>query len=55
MTRIFRQQIVHTTTHAYLLLFSNRGRVLRLQVAIRTSTHRLAGDKVAEPLEPPAE
>ncbi|HUZ41150.1 MAG TPA: DNA gyrase subunit A [Acidimicrobiales bacterium] len=27
----FVQQIVHTTTHAYLLLFSNRGRVFRLR------------------------
>jgi DNA gyrase subunit A len=27
----FVNQIVHTTTHAYLLLFSNRGRVFRLR------------------------
>lgn len=27
----FVSQIVHTTTHAYLLLFSNRGRVFRLR------------------------
>ena len=27
----FVQQIVHTTTHAYLLMFSNRGRVFRLR------------------------
>jgi len=27
----FVDQIVHTTTHAYLLLFSNRGRVFRLR------------------------
>jgi DNA gyrase subunit A len=27
----FVQQIVHTTTHAFLLLFSNRGRVFRLR------------------------
>jgi len=27
----FIDQIVHTTTHAYLLLFSNRGRVFRLR------------------------
>jgi DNA gyrase subunit A len=27
----FVQQIIHTTTHAYLLLFSNRGRVFRLR------------------------
>jgi DNA gyrase subunit A len=27
----FVQQILHTTTHAYLLLFSNRGRVFRLR------------------------
>jgi DNA gyrase subunit A len=27
----FVQQIIHTTTHAYVLLFSNRGRVFRLR------------------------
>ena len=27
----FVDQIIHTTTHAYLLLFSNRGRVFRLR------------------------
>ena len=52
----FVHQIMHTTTHAYLLLFSNRGRVFRLrghEIPMKERTAKGTADR--QPLEPAAE